>query len=112
MESNYKIITNIITNIIPKSQTFYHTPQSKWEVHERLDLSKNHQKELKVRLCEDVTNLATRRNVKDACLATRDLFLNKVNIHLNMFSTLMLQWITSNVDDTNIITVHQSSQGK
>jgi len=37
--------------------------------------------------------------MKDVCLATYDLFPNKVNVHLNIFST-------------NIITVHQSSLGK
>jgi len=29
-----------MTNIL-----FYHTPQSKWEVHRRLDWSRNHQRE-------------------------------------------------------------------
>jgi len=48
--------------------------------------------------------------MKDACLATSDLFSNKVNVHLNVFSALMMYWITRKVNGTNIITIHQSSQ--
>jgi hypothetical protein len=47
--------------------------------------------------------------MKDACLSTNDLFPNKVNVYLNMFSVLMMYWIARKVDATNIITVHQSS---
>ena len=43
---------------------------------------------------------------------TRDLFLNKVYIHLNMLSALMLDGIAGEIDGTNVIAVHQSSLRK
>lgn len=50
--------------------------------------------------------------MKDTCLALRGLFLNKVNVHINMFCTLMLHGVSVKVDNTNIIPIHQSSLRK
>jgi hypothetical protein len=44
--------------------------------------------------CEDVCNLMSEGNMKDACLTMSYLFLNKINVHLNMSGVLMLHKIT------------------
>lgn len=58
---------------------------------------------------KDVNHLVEGMNMKNSCLIKCYFFLNKVNIHLNMFYTLIPQRITKQINGTNIITVYQST---
>lgn len=57
---------------------------------------------------EDVCSLMSRGNMKNTCLTTRYFFPNKMNVYLNILGTLMLHRITREINDTNIVTIHQS----
>lgn len=48
----------------------------------------------------------TRWNMENSSLAANHLFKIKINIHLNMFCAVVLNWVVKEVDGTNIVTLH------
>ena len=57
---------------------------------------------------ENIGNLMTRRHMKNANITTFDLFTNKINGHLNVFSALMIKRVARKINDTNIITINNN----
>ena len=55
---------------------------------------------------EDINNLIAGWNMKDRYLSSLDFFTNKVNVHLNMFSPLMLDQITCEIYGTYIVAIN------
>lgn len=58
---------------------------------------------------EDISNLKSRRNMKNMNVTMSNFFTNKVNVQFNVFGTLMLNKIIIKINNTNVVTVNQSS---
>lgn len=58
------------------------------------------------------TKVITCENMKNTNMTNHNLFLNKMNIHLNMFDVLVLNWVIRKIDCTDIVTIHKSSLPK
>ena len=60
-------------------------------------------------LGKNISILITRRHMKHSNLTRNNQITNKMNINLNVFGTLMLNWIAGQINGTYIITVNKRS---
>ena len=68
-------------------------------------------KNLRKILGKNISNLITRRNMKDSNFTTFNFLTDKKGDHLDMFSALMMNIIFEQVNNTNVDTINQSSHG-
>lgn len=55
---------------------------------------------------EDICILRSGGHVKNFYMTDLHLFMNKMNVHFNMLSTLMLNWVFREINGEDIITIH------
>jgi len=60
-------------------------------------------------LSEYANNLRARGKVKNAYLTSSNLLTYEMDIHFNVLGVLMLNWIFREINDTNVVTIYQSS---
>jgi hypothetical protein len=60
-------------------------------------------------LGKNIRNLMFRGYVEHSNLTPSNFFMNEINIHLNVFRSLMLNRITQEIDSTGVITIDQGS---
>uniref|UniRef100_A0A9I9EIL7 Uncharacterized protein n=1 Tax=Cucumis melo TaxID=3656 RepID=A0A9I9EIL7_CUCME len=53
---------------------------------------------------EEISNLSARRDVRNAFAPTVKSFFDEISININMFSSIMLNWVVSNTNSSFIIT--------
>jgi hypothetical protein len=63
-------------------------------------------------LCEDISEMGSRRDVKNTDITNGNSLTHKVEIYLNMFCALVLNRIGGEINCTDVITINQSTLGQ
>ena len=84
---------------------FQHSPSS-WDVNINEAQLANAEVEVwsEKSFGKNISNLLTRRDVRNAYAPTVKFFFDKMSVNLNMFSSIMLNWVVSNTNSGFIIT--------